>query len=168
MSGRYWIWESQISENLGQNTQYVHIITLYNPYSKISAFLHSVKFFLMFLRFTSSDALRHTTSWLKSTMEEMMSDSVRGQETGGQGKAGGNVPNPIPILNTALLGILTWDYDKKPLPEVCVAHSINCIIYHQNQNVFVLYFRLWWMMKCACVRFSGSSSSVRWSMRCCS
>lgn len=67
-----------------------------------------------------------------------MSATVRSQETGGQGKAGGNVPNPIPILNTAFLGILTWDYDKKPLPEVCVAHSINCI-YHQNsKRLFVV------------------------------
>lgn len=98
----------------------------------------------MFFLLTSSGALRHTTSWLKSVMEEMMSANIRSQETGGQGKAGGNVPNPIPILNTAFLGILTWDYDKKPLPEVCLAQSINYTIYHQNSKCFffLLYFRL--------------------------
>lgn len=98
------------------------------------------------LLLTSSGALRHTASWLKSAMEEIMSATVRSLETGGQGKAGGNVPNPIPILNTAFLGILTWDYDKKPLPEVCVAQSINYIIYHQNSQCFycISDFDEWW------------------------
>lgn len=50
-------------------------------------------------------------------MEEMMSAI----ETGGQGKGERIVPNPIPILNTAFLGIITWDFEKKPLPEVCYA-----------------------------------------------
>lgn len=54
-------------------------------------------------------------------MEEMMSAIVCSQETGGQGKGERIVPNPIPILNTAFLGIITWDFDKKPLPEVCYA-----------------------------------------------
>lgn len=103
-------------------------------------------FFLMFLLSTSLGALRHTTSWLKSTMEEMMSRSVRSQEAGGQGKVAGNVPNPIPILNTAFLGIFTWDYDKKPLPEVCVAHSLNALSITKTQMFFcyISDFDEWW------------------------
>lgn len=85
--------------------------------------------------FTPSGALTHTTSWLKSAMEEMMS------ATSSQSKAGASVPNPIPILNTAFLGILTWDYEKNSLPEVCVAHSINCIIYHKKFQTFFVVFQ---------------------------
>lgn len=110
------------------------------PYGTKSALLNSDECYLTFLPLTSSGALRHTTSWLKSAMEKMMSATVGSQETGGQDKAGGNVPNPIPILNTAFLGIPTWDYEKKPLPEVCVAHSINCIICQQNSHFSFFFF----------------------------
>lgn len=72
-----------------------------------------------------------------------MSAIVCSQETGGQGKGERPVPNPIPILNTAFLGILTWDFEKNHLPEVCDIHNINCIICCLNSKQFLfLYFRL--------------------------
>eukprot|EP00066_Takifugu_rubripes_P007366 XP_003972835.1 PREDICTED: T-complex protein 11-like protein 2 [Takifugu rubripes] len=71
------------------------------------------------------NALSHSSAWLKSAMEEMMSAIVCSQETGGQGKGERTVPNPIPILNTAFLGIITWDFDKKPLPETLMNDEVR-------------------------------------------
>ncbi|XP_034382335.1 T-complex protein 11-like protein 2 [Cyclopterus lumpus] len=61
-------------------------------------------------------ALEHTTSWIKSTLEEL-STSITKQPTGGQGKGQRLMPGPFQVLNVAFLRILTWDYDKSPLPE---------------------------------------------------
>lgn len=50
-------------------------------------------------------------------LEELQSASVTTEQTKNQGKV---VPGPFLVLNTAFLGILTWDYGKGPLPEVRV------------------------------------------------
>lgn len=63
-----------------------------------------------------------------------MSAAARSKGTGGQDKGERIVPNPIPILNTAFLGILTWDFDKNPLPEVCAVPGINCVSYRQHSK----------------------------------
>lgn len=60
------------------------------------------------------NALDNTTSWIKTTLEELQSTIVTTEQTKNQGKV---VPGPFQVLNTALLGILTWDYGKGPLPE---------------------------------------------------
>lgn len=77
--------------------------------SKMCFFLH--KKYLI----TSSGALDNTTLWIKTTLEELQSAIVPTEQTKDQGKV---VPGPFQVLNTALLGILTWDYEKGPLPEV--------------------------------------------------
>ena len=66
-----------------------------------------------------SDALDHTTSWIKSVLEEVLSATIpMGQP---QGKGQQPAPGPFQVLNAAFLRILTWDYNKSPLPEVtCV------------------------------------------------
>lgn len=64
---------------------------------------------------TSSGALDNTTSWIKTTLEELQSTIVPTEQTKDQGKV---VPGPFQVLNTALLAVLTWDYEKGPLPEV--------------------------------------------------
>ncbi|XP_070709627.1 T-complex protein 11-like protein 2 [Pempheris klunzingeri] len=60
-------------------------------------------------------ALDHTTSWIKSALEEL-SATIPTEQTKGQRA----VPGPFQVLNVAFLGILTWDYDKSPLPETWV------------------------------------------------
>lgn len=62
-------------------------------------------------------ALDHTTSWIKSALEELLSATIPTEQTKGQGKGQHAMPGPFQVLNTAFLGILTWDYDKSPLPE---------------------------------------------------
>ncbi|XP_041820039.1 T-complex protein 11-like protein 2 [Chelmon rostratus] len=54
-------------------------------------------------------ALDHTTSWIKSALEEL--------QTKGQGTGQRVLPGPFQILNTAFLGILMWDCNQSPLPE---------------------------------------------------
>ncbi|TDG96638.1 hypothetical protein EPR50_G00230840 [Perca flavescens] len=61
-------------------------------------------------------ALEHTTSWIKSALEEL-STTIPKEQPNGPGKGQRLVPGPFQILNTAFLCILTWDYDKSPLPE---------------------------------------------------
>ncbi|XP_027128187.1 T-complex protein 11-like protein 2 [Larimichthys crocea] len=58
-------------------------------------------------------ALDNTTLWIKSTLEELQSATIPTEQTKGQRVT----PGPFHVLNTAFLGILTWDYDKSPLPE---------------------------------------------------
>ncbi|XP_044042486.1 T-complex protein 11-like protein 2 isoform X1 [Siniperca chuatsi] len=62
-------------------------------------------------------ALAHTTSWIKSVLEELLSATIPTEQTKGQGKGQRALPGPFQVLNAAFLGILTWDYDKGPLPE---------------------------------------------------
>ena len=64
-------------------------------------------------------ALEHTTSWIKSAVEEL-STTIPKEQPNGPGKGQRLVPGPFQILNTAFFCILTWDYDKGPLPEVRV------------------------------------------------
>ncbi|KAL3048180.1 hypothetical protein OYC64_006870 [Pagothenia borchgrevinki] len=59
-------------------------------------------------------ALNHTTSWLKSALEELT--NIPEEQTHSQGK-GQLFPGPFLVLNTAFLRILTWENDKSPLPE---------------------------------------------------
>lgn len=59
-------------------------------------------------------ALKHTTSWIKSALEELSTTIPDGQT--GQGKGQRPLPGPFQVLNVAFLRILTWDY-KNPLPE---------------------------------------------------
>ncbi|KAM3587545.1 uncharacterized protein V6R79_008753 [Siganus canaliculatus] len=58
------------------------------------------------------NALQHTTSWIKSTLE-LLSTTIPKEQSKGQQV----VPGPFQVLNAAMLGILTWDYDTNPLPE---------------------------------------------------
>lgn len=55
------------------------------------------------------------------TLEELQSSIVTAEQTKSQGKV---VPGPFQVLNTALLGILTWNNEKGPLPEVRVALNV--------------------------------------------
>nr|XP_046235410.1 T-complex protein 11-like protein 2 isoform X2 [Scatophagus argus] len=59
-------------------------------------------------------ALNHTTSWIKSALEELLSATFSTQ----QGKGQREMPGPFQILNTAFLSILTWDFEKSPVPEL--------------------------------------------------
>lgn len=87
--------------------------------SSQSSLCHSKMCFFLQKKYliTSSGALDNTTSWIKTTLEELQSTIVPTEQTKDQGKV---VPGPFQVLNTALLGILTWDYEKGPLPEVRV------------------------------------------------
>lgn len=63
------------------------------------------------------DGLNKTTSWIKSTIEELQSAAILTEPTEGQGKGQPAVLGPFQILNTAFLRLLTWDYNKNILPE---------------------------------------------------
>ncbi|TNN56249.1 T-complex protein 11-like protein 2 [Liparis tanakae] len=69
-------------------------------------------------------ALNHTTSWIKSTFEEMSTSITKGP-TDGQGKGQRLMPGPYQVLNVAFLRILTWDYDKSPLPETWMTDEMR-------------------------------------------
>ncbi|TKS90791.1 T-complex protein 11-like protein 2 [Collichthys lucidus] len=57
-------------------------------------------------------ALDNTTLWIKSTLEELQSATIPTEQRA--------TPGPFHVLNTAFLGILTWDHNKSPLPETWV------------------------------------------------
>ncbi|XP_042367722.1 T-complex protein 11-like protein 2 [Plectropomus leopardus] len=59
------------------------------------------------------NALKHTTSWIKSTLEEL--SAITPKDNPGKGEQ--LVPGPFQVINAANLRILTWDYDKSQLPE---------------------------------------------------
>lgn len=80
-----------------------------------------------------SGALDNTTSWIKGTLEELQSTIVTSEQTKSQGKV---VPGPFQVLNTALLGILTWDYGKGPLPEVRV--RLNKIMIQRKTHLITI------------------------------
>ncbi|XP_023263998.1 T-complex protein 11-like protein 2 [Seriola lalandi dorsalis] len=69
------------------------------------------------------NALNHTTAWIKSAQEELMSANIPTEKT--QGKGQGPVPGPFQILQTAFLRILTWDYNKSPLPETWITDELR-------------------------------------------
>ncbi|XP_034529964.1 T-complex protein 11-like protein 2 isoform X1 [Notolabrus celidotus] len=58
-------------------------------------------------------ALEHTTSWIKSALEELQLAAVPTKQSKGQRV----VPGPFQVINTAFLSLLTWDDGMKPLPE---------------------------------------------------
>lgn len=62
-------------------------------------------------------ALDHTTAWIKSALEELLSATTPTEKSSGQGKGQRAAPGPFQVLNAAFLSILTWDYKKSPLPE---------------------------------------------------
>lgn len=65
------------------------------------------------------NALEHTTSWIKSAVDELWTITPK-EQTSGPGKGERLVPGPFKILNVAFLDMLTWDYDKSPLPETLI------------------------------------------------
>lgn len=73
-------------------------------------------FYIMLITF--SGALDHTTSWIKSVVQELLSATIPTELTSSEGKGQRAVPGPFQVLNAAFIRILTWDYDKSPLPEV--------------------------------------------------
>ncbi|KAM9705740.1 T-complex protein 11-like protein 2 [Menidia menidia] len=64
--------------------------------------------------------LNHTTSWIQSALEELLSATGPSDKTidGREGQRA--MPGPFKLLNTAYLHILTWDYSKNPIPETWV------------------------------------------------
>ncbi|KAA8580236.1 hypothetical protein FQN60_005771 [Etheostoma spectabile] len=60
------------------------------------------------------NALEHTTSWIKSAQEELLT-AIPKEQPNGPGKGQRLVPGPFQVLNTAFLSLLTWD--TSPLPE---------------------------------------------------
>nr|XP_020455307.1 T-complex protein 11-like protein 2 [Monopterus albus] len=70
-------------------------------------------------------ALDHTTSWIKSVLEEQLSSTIPTQQTNSQGKGQLVVPGPFQVLNTAFLRILTWDYNRSPLPETWMTDELR-------------------------------------------
>lgn len=95
---------------------------------------------IMFYWLLSSDALDHTTSWIKSVLEELLSANIPTEQTQGKGQRA--LPGPFQILNTAFLCILTWDYDKGPLPEVRQCWICVC----KRERVRFLKCFLWKIM----------------------
>lgn len=59
------------------------------------------------------NALKHTTSWMKSALEELQSAAATTEQTKGQRVD----PGPFQVLNTAFLSLLTWDSSQRPFPE---------------------------------------------------
>lgn len=70
-------------------------------------------------------ALDRTTLWIKSAQEELLSTINQTEQTKDHGKGQRAVPGPFQILNTAFFRILTWDYDKSPLPETLMTDEIR-------------------------------------------
>ncbi|XP_029019152.1 T-complex protein 11-like protein 2 [Betta splendens] len=70
-------------------------------------------------------ALDHTTSWIKLVVEELQSASFPTEQPNSEGKGQRAVPGPFQILNAAFIRILTWDYDKSPLPETWMTDEIR-------------------------------------------
>uniref|UniRef100_A0A665WH87 T-complex 11, testis-specific-like 2 n=1 Tax=Echeneis naucrates TaxID=173247 RepID=A0A665WH87_ECHNA len=68
------------------------------------------------------NALNHTTTWIKSAKEELLS-AINTEQA--QGKGEKPAPGPFQILQTAFLQILTWDYNKSPLPETWITDEIR-------------------------------------------
>lgn len=66
------------------------------------------------------NALQHTTSWIKSALEELQSATIPKEKTNGDKKRQQVVPGPFQVINTAFLRILTGDIFKSPLPETLV------------------------------------------------
>ncbi|AWO98134.1 putative T-complex protein 11-like protein 2 [Scophthalmus maximus] len=64
------------------------------------------------------NALNHTTSWIKSVLEELLPTTIPTGQTQRKGQQA--VPGPFQILNFAFVRILTWDYNKSPLPETWI------------------------------------------------
>ncbi|KAF3705177.1 T-complex protein 11-like protein 2 [Channa argus] len=71
-------------------------------------------------------ALDHTTSWIKSALEELLSATIPTEQPNNQSKGQQGRPGPFQVLNAAFLHILTWDYQKSPpLPETWMTDEIR-------------------------------------------
>lgn len=57
------------------------------------------------------NALDNTTQWIKTALDELL---LAGSSTEEKQRAG---PGPFQVLNTAFLHVLTWDFNKKTIPE---------------------------------------------------
>lgn len=65
-------------------------------------------------------ALEHTTSWIKSALEELQLAAVPAQSKGQRAALG-----PFQVINTAFLCLLTWDYSERPLPETLMTDEMR-------------------------------------------
>ncbi|MED6273194.1 wD repeat domain, partial [Characodon lateralis] len=65
-------------------------------------------------------ALNRTTSWIQSTLEELLPAIMPPGKSDDAGKSQRALPGPIQILNTACLRFLTWDFSKALVPETWV------------------------------------------------
>ncbi|KAM8883642.1 T-complex protein 11-like protein 2 isoform 1-T1 [Synchiropus picturatus] len=70
-------------------------------------------------------ALDHTTAWIKSSLEELLSTMNSPNEPTGQAKEQQLVPSPFRVLNAAFLCILSWDHSKNPLPETLMTDEAS-------------------------------------------
>ncbi|XP_058481868.1 T-complex protein 11-like protein 2 [Solea solea] len=68
------------------------------------------------------NALKYTTSWIKSVVGELWANISTDQT---QGKEQKSVPGPFQILSVAFLRVLTWDYNKSPLPETWITDEMR-------------------------------------------
>uniref|UniRef100_A0A3P8V3X4 T-complex 11, testis-specific-like 2 n=1 Tax=Cynoglossus semilaevis TaxID=244447 RepID=A0A3P8V3X4_CYNSE len=68
------------------------------------------------------NALNNTTAWIKSALEELQA-SIPSDRS--QGKDQRIVPGPLQILGVAFLQILTWDYNRNPLPETWITDEVR-------------------------------------------
>ncbi|XP_046878681.1 T-complex protein 11-like protein 2 isoform X2 [Hypomesus transpacificus] len=70
-------------------------------------------------------ALDHTTSWIKSALEELMLSMPPTAQTSSQGKGGNALPGPLLVINTGFIHILFWNHQKSPLPETLVTDEVR-------------------------------------------
>uniref|UniRef100_A0A667ZLM6 T-complex 11, testis-specific-like 2 n=1 Tax=Myripristis murdjan TaxID=586833 RepID=A0A667ZLM6_9TELE len=70
-------------------------------------------------------ALNHTTTWIKSSLEELLSATNPTEQSNSQGKEQRPLPGPFTVINNAFLHILTWDYNSHPLPETLMTDELR-------------------------------------------
>ncbi|KAG9345686.1 hypothetical protein JZ751_008830 [Albula glossodonta] len=58
------------------------------------------------------NALDHTTDWIKTSLEELLLSIPSGPDKNVRA-----LPSPTLVLNTAYIKLLSWDYEKHPIPE---------------------------------------------------
>uniref|UniRef100_A0A3P8SGE6 T-complex 11, testis-specific-like 2 n=1 Tax=Amphiprion percula TaxID=161767 RepID=A0A3P8SGE6_AMPPE len=75
-------------------------------------------------------ALDHTTSWIKSSLEELQSATIPKEQADGDGKRQQVVPGPFQVINVAFLRILTGDFFKGPLPETLATDETRLLEIH--------------------------------------
>ncbi|XP_010885697.1 T-complex protein 11-like protein 2 [Esox lucius] len=70
-------------------------------------------------------ALDHTTEWIKSSLEEVLFSMPTVKQTNDQDKGGKALPSPLLVFNNGFIQILTWDYQKRPLPETLLTDEVR-------------------------------------------